>query len=450
MCNLTATNIQYNFPVFANKKMNMTMNVNRNRLFIGSCFALITTAMAFALRAGIMNNLAGKMGLSDTELGWINFMGNFGFPIATLVGGPLYNSLGPRNLGILAFVSHLIGITASILSSSFWPLFLSTFFISFGNGTVEAAFNPMIASMYDSNKTVMLNRFHVWFPGGLVIGALIGFALVDSDNWQMKLAFMYIPTFIYGFLFFGQKFPEASGTLSRSNAENFKAIFTSPLYWFMVACMVMTATTELGTQGWVERILGQAGAQPLLVLALVTGLMALGRLFAGPVIHRLNITGVLLGSAIISALAIYLMSSATGGIVYLYAVLFAIGVCYFWPNMISFVAEYLPKTGALGMSLIGGFGMVGLSFFNPIIGGWLESAKKTQATASGYPIDVNLTGSELKTAFAAIPAEAMAKIELAAGQATLSNIAILPMILVVAFGLLFFYMRGKKPVHAHE
>jgi len=406
----------------------MDTSINRNRLFIGSCFALITTAFAFAIRAGIMNNLANDFQMSDTQLGWINFMGAFGFPIATLVGGPLYNSLGPKRLGYIAFFSHLAGITFSILSSSFLPLFVSTFFISFGNGMVEAAFNPMIANMYDNNKTVMLNRFHVWFPGGLAIGALIAFFMTQKMDapWQWKLAVMYIPTIIYGFLFLGQKFPTASGTLSSSNAENLRSIFSSPLYWFMLVCMILTATTELGTQGWVERILGKSGAEPLLILAFVTGLMAIGRLFAGPIVHRLNITGVLLASAIISTIAIYMMSQATGNTVYIAAVLFAIGVCYFWPNMISFIAVYQPKTGAFGMSLIGGVGMVGLSIFNPIIGRWLDTNREA-AKATG------LTGDAA---------------DLAAGQATLANIAILPAILIVAFAILYFIIKKRTSAHS--
>ena len=114
------------------------------------------------------------------------------------------------------------------------------------------------------------------------------------------------------------------------------------------------------------------------------------------------------------------MSQASGGMVYVSAILFAIGVCYFWPNMISFVAEYLPRTGALGMSVIGGVGMVGLSIFQPIIGGWLKS-ERAAAEARG------------------LTAEAA---ELAAGQATLDNIAVLPAILIVVFGIVFF-MRHK-------
>ena len=403
----------------------------KNRLFMASCFALITTAFAFAIRAGIMNDLSSAFSLSDTQLGWINFMGAFGFPIATLVGGPLYNSIGPKRLGWVAFFCHLLGITFSILSHSFMPLFLSTFFVSFGNGMVEAAYNPMISDMYEDNKATMLNRFHVWFPGGLAIGSLVALFIANmGGTWQMKIAVMYIPLAIYGFLFYGQQFPKTANEMDKaSTASNMKAIFSSPLYLFMLACMVLTATTELGTQSWVERILGATGAQPLVVLFLVTGLMAIGRLFAGPIIHRLSIPGVLLGSAIVSLAGIYLMSVASGGMVYLAAIMFAIGVCFFWPNMISFVAVYLPKTGALGMSLIGGVGMVGLAICQPIIGKWLDT-EKAQAVASG------LTGDAM---------------ELAAGRATLDNIAWFPMILIIAFGLLYFfrdkYSAGVKASH---
>lgn len=402
----------------------MDNQINRNRLFIASCFALLTTAFAFGIRAGIMNDLVADMSMTDTQLGWINFMGIFGFPIATLVGGPLYNSLGPKRIGDIAFISHIIGITFSIFSGSFYWLFFSTFFISFGNGMVEAAYNPMIANMYKAEERAkMLNLFHVWFPGGIAIGSIIVILVANfGGGWQVKLGIMYIPALIYFFMFRGQKFPEAPEETTTSTAENMKAILRSPLYWLMLVCMALTATTELGTQSWVERILANSGAQPLLVLALVTGIMAVGRTFAGPLIHRLNITGVLLASAAISTVAIFMMSSATGAMVYVAAILFAIGVCYFWPNMISFVAEYTPRTGALGMSLIGGVGMLGLSIFQPIIGSWIEGHRATQA-ANG------LTGDAL---------------ELAAGQATLANIAILPLILTIVFAGVFFYMRKQS------
>ncbi|WP_242130666.1 MFS transporter [Aestuariivivens marinum] len=389
-------------------------NINKNRLFIASCIALIVTAMTFAIRAGILSQLGNDFQLSDTELGWINSMAFLGFPIATIFGGLVYNSLGARKLMVIAFVSHILGLVLTVFAGGFWSLLISTFFIGFANGSVEAACNPLIADMYTDNRTTMLNKFHVWFPGGIVIGALASKFMTDFEmGWQIQIAIMLIPTLLYGILFFGQKFPKNENIVSDTKV-NIKSLL-SPLFIFMVVCMTLTATTELGTQQWVEKILGNSGASPMLILAMVTGLMAVGRYFAGPIIHKLNPPGVLLMSAIISTIAIFMMSSATGGMVYVAAILFAIGVCYFWPTMIGFVSEYIPKTGALGMSLIGGAGMFATSIWQPVIGSWLDNAKAV-ALESGAALE---------------------QAELLAGQETLGNIALFPLALILLFGILF-------------
>lgn len=396
----------------------MSNTINPNRLFAACCIALITTAMTFAIRAGILNQLSVSFAFTDTQLGWINSMAFLGFPVAMMFGGLLYNTLGARTLMYLAFASHLLGLVLTITAGGFWGLLISTFFIGFANGSVEAAANPLIADIYHTNKTTKLNKFHMWFPGGIVIGALVSTLMTKLNlGWQLQIAVMLVPTAIYGFMIFGQTFPVPANS-ETSTKNNISALF-SPLFLIMAFTMTITATTELGTQQWVERILGQSGAQPMLILAMVTGLMAVGRYFAGPVIHALNPAGVLLASSVIAAIGIYLMSHASGGMVYVAAILFAVGVMYFWPTMIGFVGEYLPKTGALGMSLVGGAGMFGVSMWNPIIGGWLDAAK-SEAVAKG------LSG----------PAA-----ELAAGQATLSNLALFPVALVIIFTGLFIYRK---------
>jgi hypothetical protein len=249
-----------------------------------------------------------------------------------------------------------------------------------------------------------------------------------SIGWQLQIAIMLIPTAIYGYLIFGLRFPEMAHS-EMSTATNIRSLFV-PLYIFMLFCMSLTATTELGTQQWVERILGSSGAHPMLVLAMVTGLMAVGRQFAGPVIHTLHPTGVLLASSVIATIGIYAMSIASGPMVYVAAVLFAIGVMYFWPTMIGFVGEYLPKTGALGMSLIGGMGMFATGIWQPVIGSWLDGARSV-AIESGLSPDAA---------------------DLAAGRATLDNLALFPLVLIVAFALLIVVLkkRGIKPVISEQ
>lgn len=144
----------------------------------------------------------------------------------------------------------------------------------------------------------------------------------------------------------------------------------------------------------------------MIILAVVTGLMAVGRYFAGGLIHRLNPPGVLLGSAVFSVAGLLLLSVTNGAFMTVVsAAVFAVGVCYFWPTMIGAAAEYVPKTGALGMSILGGAGFVATSMVLPIMG---ES------------------------------------IETAGPQMTLRNMAVLPVILVVAFIILSFWVKNKN------
>ncbi len=398
----------------------MTQSINSQKLFNASCFALITTAMAFAIRAGIIPNLNKEFGLTDEQVGMVNSMAFFGFPIATMVGGYLYNALGPKILVWIMFVSHLIGILLTIFAGGYTTLLISTFFIGFANGIVESAFNPLIATMYKDNQTVMMNKFHVWFPGGIVIGALIVFLCNQMGlGWQIQMATMLIPTAIYAFLFLGEEFPNEK-LAGASSSDNLMAML-NPVYLLFVVAMFCTANAELSTQQWVEKLLGKAGANPMLILALVTGLMAVGRYFGGGLIHKFKPIGVLLGSAIIATIAIALMSQVSGGMSYVAAVLFAIGVCFFWPTLLGSVAEYTPKVGAIGMSLLGGFGMFASGIMQPTIGKWLDAEKSVQL-ANNVPL---------------------AEAELAAGQATLDNLAVFPAIAAVVFLILFFMLRTK-------
>jgi MFS family permease len=400
--------------------------ISKKILFNASCIALIVTAMTFAIRAGILVELGNDFNLNNTQLGWINSMAFWGFPVATIFGGLLYNYFGPKKLLVAAFLSHLIGLVMTIYADGFTTLLISSFLIGFANGSVEAACNPLIADMYSNNRTTMLNKFHVWFPGGIVIGALAtNFMNSLGLGWQLKIAIMIVPTLIYGFMFFKALFPK-SENIDTDTTNNIKSLF-SLLFIFIAICMTLTATTELGTQQWLQPLLEKSGASPMLILAMVTGIMAVGRYFAGPIVHKLNPIGVLFMSAIVSTVAIYMMSIVDGTMLYGASILFAFGVCYFWPTMIGFVSEYMPKTGALGMSLVGGMGMFATGIWNPIIGSWIDTNTQT-ALDSGLTQDLA---------------------EIAAGKATLGNMTYFPLILIVFFGILFLNRKNLEKLRVN-
>jgi MFS family permease len=394
-----------------------------NQLFYASCFALITTALSFSIRAGILPQLGEELSLSAEQLGYINSMWFLGFPISMVIGGLIYNSVGGKAIMQFAFLAHAVGIVMTIYAGSYTGLLISTLLIGLGNGCTEAACNPMIADAYEGNRmSKMMNRFHMWFPGGIVIGALVSKFMTDAEmSWESQIWVILIPTLIYAYLFFGKTWPKARTQEQASLSGNFKAM-VSPLFVFMMICMALTAITEFGPQQWVGLILSKSGAQPMLILALVTGLMAVARYFGGDAVKKFDQTGVLLGSAVLATIGVYLFSTQTGTMAYVAAIFFALGIAYFWPNMIGFIADKIPKSGALGMSIIGAVGMFSTSIFQPIIGGWIDS-DKAAAEASG------LTGDEL---------------ELVAGQATLETMTSFPAILIVLFVILYIWVKKNN------
>jgi MFS family permease len=401
----------------------MNENINRSALFNGSCFALITTAFTFSIRAGILPELGEQFGLTAEQLGFINMMFFAGFPISMIIGGLVYHTFGAKNIMRVAFVSHTIGILMTIYAGGYTGLLISTLFIGFGNGCTEAACNPMIADMYSRDKIdKMLNRFHMWFPGGIFLGAIISFIMTSLGfGWQAQMWITMVPTVIYVVLFYGKAFPRPKVEGVTSLGENFKAML-SPVFIFLFIAMSFTSISEFGPQQWVNVVMSASGANGMLILALTTGLMAVGRFFAGPVVGKLGQTGVLLGGSVLTLIGIYMFSTVTGGLAYVAAIIFATGVCFFWPVMVGATATRVPLSGALGMSIIGGVGMFSTAYWQPIIGAWIDSARATNVAAG-------LTGETL---------------ELAAGQDTLSKMVIFPVILIVLFTFFYFWQRNKK------
>lgn len=434
-------------------------NVNQKRLFIGACLALLVTAITFAIRAKIEGVFTSEYGLSKEQIGYAFGPAFWGFTVAMFAGGFIIDIVKTKTIVWMAFGMHLIGIVLLLLAKDMTSLFISNVFIGFGNGSVEAACNPLIATLFPKNKTKMLNRFHVWFPGGIVIGGVFAFLVMDTLNlrWEILVSLLFIPLAIYGYLFYGQKIPETervtSGVSYKEMMRNigapytitaavilmilvatvpsFSISFNSALPFIIVGviailiivegrvlnkitllfplvffCMLLTSSTELGTNQWINALLKTNGINPMIILVVVTGIMAVGRFFAGGLIHRLNPTGVLLGSSVIATGGLFLLSISNGPAMTLgSAAVFAVGVCYFWPTMIGVASEYVPKSGALGMSILGGAGFVATSMVLPIMGKSIETAGP---------------------------------------QMTLRNIMVLPIFLIVAFIVLYIIINNRK------
>jgi MFS family permease len=423
----------------------MSATIQRDKLFIASCLGLLVTSLSFGIRAGVLNQQGVQFNLNTAQLATIAATAFWGFPLAVVIGGFIVDIIGMKKLLVMAFVFHLAGILITIFATGYWTLFFSTLLIGIANGTIEAACNPLVTALYPNNKTTKLNHFHLWFPGGIVIGTLIVFFLNKIGiGWQVQVGLMLIPTILYGYFFSKLEFPVTERVSSGVSSSEMYRSLLNPLFILMIILMFGTAITELFTGQWIDVLLKNVTDNALLLLTVETGVMVLGRAFAGPVVHRLSPTGVLLFSAIFASLGLYLLGHTTGNMLFAGALFFGIGVCYFWPTMLGFVSENLPKTGAVGMNLMGGAGMFAVSVYMIFMGGYYDKLLAAQlpagATVQSYS-DVTASPAMIS---------ALNEAKKAAGPEIINATLTIPIILIVAFAALFFYMRSKKQANAQS
>jgi fucose permease len=416
----------------------MDSTIKKTQLFNASCVALVVTALAFATRGSFVEAWATEFNLTHTQVGWIVGTAFWGFTIAMVFGGPLVDIIGLGRIIAIAFFCHVAGIVLTIVATGFWTLFISTLFIGIANGSVEAACNPLITSMYTDEKTRRLNRFHAWFPTGIVIGGLVVYLFnnIGLTNWRYAMGMMLIPTFFYGYMFLNKKFPQTERVVSGFSYKDMLKACVSPLFVFMALCMILTAATELGTNQWIAALLANVSQNPILLLVWISAIMALSRHFGGTFVHNTKSTVILLFSSILAFIGLILMGYTSGVTVFAAAGIFALGIAFFWPTMLGFVSENIPQSGALGLAIMGGIGFLGGAIAQPSLGAIFDAQ-----TVAAIPADQVI--DTLKTA-AAGTAEAAewARAQLAGGAHTLRYVAIVPAVLIVCFTWLHFRKRA--------
>ena len=356
-------------------------------------------------------------------------------------------------------------VTTFTDASPFQILYLATFIYAFSNGAVEAVINPVVATIYKENKTHWLNILHAGWPGGLVLGGLLSILALSIGQqygeqlpgklWQWQMGVLLLPILAYGILLVGQRFPRQerveAGVSYRTMLEEFgwggayivslliimgisqmltvfkydpispnmallyalipAAAFDSavrsfgrPMFVFLMLVMFLLATTELGTDLWIQDIMtkvlsGETDAETLtdaekvaeknaaaikgaMFLIYTSAIMFVLRFFAGPIVHRISPLGLLAACSAIAAVGLYwlgnaqvpigaTLSSAPGAFAALFAAatLYGIGKTFFWPTTLGVVSEQYPKGGALLMNAIAGVGMISIGTIGgPAIG----------------------------------------------------------------------------------
>jgi MFS family permease len=421
--------------------------INKSRLFFAGSLALTMAGINSSFRANTASDLqrifldpidkAHSAGMIGTILG-LPFLG---YAVTIAIGSPLLDAIGMGLLlplsGVLFSIGMLIMMFAGSLASGpgiYTVLWISALITGIGWGMVETVVNPLVATLYPDDKTNKLNAVHAWWPGGLVIGGLMGVGMSALGiGWQAKLAVVIIPAAALIVVCAGMKFPPTERVAAGIPASEMFRELLNPLFFVLFFSMFLTAASELAPGQWVDLALSRTVHMPgILLLVYVSGLMFLMRHFAGPLVHKLSPIGVLWFSCLGAALGLVALSAANSPVTALLAAtVWGTGVCYMWPTMLAMASERFPRGGALLMGLMGTAGTLSIQFVLPLMGSIFDREK---VAAAGGP-----------AAFDALQAGApeLDRVLGIAAQISFRTVAILPALLLIVFAAIWFFDRSR-------
>ena len=426
---------------------------NKSRLFFTGSLALTMAGMNASFRANTAADLQ-RIFLDPVDkvhsaemIGTVLGLPFLGFAATIALASPLLDVIGMGLLlplsGAFFSMGMLLFIFAGDIASGpavFNVLWIAALLTGIGWGLVETVVNPLIAALYPDDKTNKLNSVHAWWPGGLVVGGLMGVGMSEMGiGWQVKLGMVLIPAALLIALCAGLKFPPTERAAAGIPAAEMFRELRSPLFIVLFLSMFLTAASELAPGQWVDLALSRTVHMPgILLLVYVSGLMFLMRHFAGPLVHKFSPVGVLWLSCLGASIGLITLSLANSPATALAAAtIWGTGVCYMWPTMLAMASERFPRGGALLMGLMGTAGTLSIQFVLPIMGSIFDSKK------------VEVAGGT--AAFAALqPGAELDRILGIAAQTSFRTVAILPALLLIVFAAIWFYDRSRGGYKARK
>lgn len=336
------------------------------RLMLASVLGMVMFGAVQVAPAVCLDALGRDLHLNFEQRGALMALRMVGLTACLLVVGHFGERRGKHHILFAGLMVIALSQVLVAHAADYPQLLVAMLIAGLGYGVFEALVNPLVAQLNPQHSARALNLINGLFSVGLVVGSLSAGELLQAGySWRLPFLLWAVPPLVCAVLYLTPHYPTPAQHREPLHPPlGVRQFVRLPLFWVLVAGMILGGGTEAGLTSWAPNLaaqaLGASAREGAWTTILYGTFMAIGRFASGLLVPRLRPLCLMMLSAVLCGV----VTCALAYVPMLWGAyaLFALGglfVACFWPTLLAVASDHISRGSTSLFSLLGAAGVTG-------------------------------------------------------------------------------------------
>lgn len=308
-------------------------------------FGFFILGLVASVSGPIIPWIVEEFSLSFSTAGSIFLLTGVGRTITSLYIGMAEVTQSDKQLVLRGVLIMAGGCLVVVLMPSFVTLLISAFIWGFGWSFLESGSNALASRINPGRSGVALNRLHLFFGVGALVGPLVATTTATVLHW--RFVYLWLAVFFSVFFFWLSRLPVGGAVINDTPQEPARNLLRNSHLWLIFAVVFFYVSLEVGIGGWLNTYWGiRFNSSQLVASWVLTGFwiaITAGRFLVSMLVVRYSRTFVLqIAFSLVCAsfLLLHIIPWAEFGAVL--AILIGLGLAGTFPTVASLALDNYP------------------------------------------------------------------------------------------------------------
>lgn len=344
----------------------------KNAVFSAACIGMLFFGVSLISIGTLLPSLTTKFQLDDIAAGSLVSLLPIGILLGSLLFGPVVDKYGYKFPLIISSLLVIAGIEGVALSTSFFAIQVSVFFIGFGGGVINGGTNALVADISSEAKGASLSLLGVFYGIGAlgmpaVLGYLSRFYSIDSIVSGIGLSLLIAVVYFLVVRFPAPKQPQ--GLPIKEGIKFIKDPVILLAGFFLFFQSGIEGITNNWTTTFLQNDLGVNSELSLFALTYYVAGLTVARLLLGFMLKKVSPNIVLYLSLLVGlASSLVLLFSSSYGMAIIGLVILGVAFAAGFPVLLGIVGDIYSGYSGTAFSLIFVIALTGNTIINYVTG----------------------------------------------------------------------------------